>query len=61
MLSTEPLKEEKSEKSPKDVEAKRTPAIMKRLGGYINQPAAKPSKPWAKEQVSLLVLTLIQI
>lgn len=52
---TEPLKSEKT----KEVKAEK--AIMKRLGGYIKESA--PSKnvkaAWAKEQVSFLVLTLI--
>lgn len=37
------------------------PAIMKRLGGYIKDPAQKAAKAWAKEQVSLLVSMIIQI
>lgn len=43
-----------------EVEGKR-PAIMKRLGGYIKDPAQKAAKAWAKEQVSLLVSMIIQI
>lgn len=49
------MKVEKPAKT-KEVEGKRpTPAILKRLGGFIKDPGQKAARAWAREQVSSLV------